>query len=417
MKNELSRKIILSCFLAGGLEMYDFAIFGFLSATLHKNYLAFMDASAALIVTYALFAVGFVFRPLGSLIFGYIGDKQGRKKALVLSVTFMGTSSLAMAVLPQYALIGISSCYIIALIRIVQGISVGGEYSGALIYAMEHFDKRKGRLIGGIVVCGCVSGVLLATVVSTILQNPVLPSYSWRFAFLIGFGLSMLGYFIRKQLTETPEFQKLSANKSKIPVLDGIKAFPKECITTILTSAANGVNFYFILVFLPSYVNKATGLSTNHFPMVTTVILVVLSPLFGYISDRISRAKLICFGLLTISIYTFLGLNLLMLKPNIINAYLFFIGQAVIYSIMTSTINAFVIEIFPVQYRFSCSSVCYSLGLGVIGGTSPLIASLIVDIFEYHTLYISIYISIISLLAYIAVKTTNKISTYKLTTI
>lgn len=403
MNNGLSKKIKLSCFLAGGLEMYDFALFGFLTATFQANYLSFMDENTSLIITYALLAVGFIFRPLGSLIFGYIGDKFGRKKALVLSVTMMGSASLALCILPTYSLIGVSSCYIIALIRIVQGVSVGGEYSGALIYAIEHFDKNKTGLIGGIVICGCVSGVLLATLVCKILQNPELPSYSWRFAFLLGFGLSIVGYFIRKELTETPEFLNLQAKKSKIPLFDGVKAYPLQCLATIFISAANGVNFYFILVFLPGYINKVTGLATGHYPIITSMILIIFAPLFGFISDKISRVKVIGLGLLAISIFTFISLNNLLINPTIINSYIFLYGQALIFSMTTSTVNAYVIEIFPVQYRFSCSSICYSLGIGVIGGTSPLLASLIVENFTNHGSYISSYISLISFLGFIAV--------------
>lgn len=119
MKNKMSRGVLASCFLAGLLEIYDFTIFGFLAPVLHKNYLSFMGEADALIVTYALFAVGFLFRPLGSILFGYIGDRYGRKTALVLSVSLMGLASLVMVILPPYAYIGISACYIIAIVRVV----------------------------------------------------------------------------------------------------------------------------------------------------------------------------------------------------------------------------------------------------------------------------------------------------------
>jgi MFS transporter, MHS family, proline/betaine transporter len=206
MNNTLTKPLIFSCFFAGCLEIYDFVIFGLLAPVIYKNYLSFLDETTGLIVTYMLFAVGFLFRPIGSIIFGYIGDKYGRKKSLVLSLSFMGTASLGLSILPSYEQIGILSCYLIVLIRIIQGISVGGEFSGVAIYAIEHTNKRSMGSVGAIIFTGVMSGVLIATFVGSLLQNPKFPEYSWRFAFLIGFGLSIIGYFIRKRLKETPVF-------------------------------------------------------------------------------------------------------------------------------------------------------------------------------------------------------------------
>lgn len=402
--NTLSDKTIVTCFLAACLEMYDFAIFGFLTGVLHKNYLSFMDETSGLIITYALFAVGFIFRPIGSIIFGYIGDIYGRKRALIVSVTLMGIASLGMFCLPSYAVIGIASCYLIAVIRILQGISVGGEYSGALIYAVEQFNKKRTGIIGGVVICGCLTGVMIATVVSKIVQHPSLPEYSWRFAFLLGFGLSFVGYFIRKNLVETPEFKNLSIQKNKIPLVEGIKQYPIECIGAVFISAANGVNFYFILVFLPGYINKLTGVETSYYPILTTTILIVLCPLFGYISDKINRANLIFYGLVSLALYSFIGLQIVAVYPIVTIATLFFLGQAILHSTQAATINIFLIEIFPAQFRFSCSSFCYSIGLGIIGGTSPLVATLIIDRYGNDaSFYISSYMLIVSTLGFISV--------------
>ena len=127
--NQLSKSVLFSCFFAGCLEMYDFVIFGMLASVINKYYLSFLEDSG-MIAAYMLFAVGFICRPIGSIIFGHIGDRYGRKRALVLSVSMMGFSSLALSILPVYKDIGIISCYILVLIRIIQGISVGGEYSG-----------------------------------------------------------------------------------------------------------------------------------------------------------------------------------------------------------------------------------------------------------------------------------------------
>jgi len=409
MKSKSSNAVLITCFLAALLEMYDFAIFGFLMPVIHKNYLSFLDKQTATLIGYAFFAVGFVVRPLGSLLFGYIGDTSGRKKALILSVSFMGLASLSLSLLPPYASIGIISCYIIVLVRIVQGISLGGEFSGVIIYAVEHFESKKAGLVGGIVITGCISGVFLATMVGKIVQSPSAYEDSWRFAFLLGFGLSAVGYFVRKKLLETPEFLEISKSKAKVPIIEGIKSHYKECIGTIGVAAANGINFYFILVFLPSYVNKLAGSSIDYFPIITTLVLVFISPIFSYLSDYTGRSKMLGWGLVGTAIWGYFGLQIVATTPSLESSILFFLVHAVIYSMQAGTSNVFIVEVFPVKYRFSCAALCYSLGMGVIGGTSPMIATLIVNNYPSEaTNFLSYYMFIIPGLGYLGMKLAQK---------
>ena len=259
------RKIIISCFLAICIEMYDFSIFVFFAPTIQKKYLSFTDHNSALFMTYLFFAIGFICRPLGSLVFGYIGDHYGRKYALIISIALMGFSSLIIAILPSYNTIGMASCYILIFIRILQGISVGGEYSGAIIYSIEQFNVNKTGIISGIVVCGSVCGTFLAILSSNILQSNLLPEYSWRLAFLLGFSLAFIGYFIRRELSETPEFKRYVQRKHKIPLIEGIQANWIKCIATIFISGAKGVNFHFILVFMPNYINSTLNTNISDF--------------------------------------------------------------------------------------------------------------------------------------------------------
>lgn len=402
MNNDLSRKALISCFLEACLEIYDFTIFGFLAPVIHKNYLSFMDEKAALVITYAFFAIGFVVRPIGSLIFGYIGDVHGRKKALVLSVSFMGLASLSMSLLPPYIIIGLWSCYLIALIRVVQGLSVGGEYSGAIIYAMEHYDSKQAGKIGGIVVAGCLSGVLLATVVSKIVQSSFMPEYSWRFSFLLGFGLSMIGYFIRKRLVETPDFLASTKSKGAFPLLEGARLYSRECFGAIGVSAANGINFYLILVFFPGFVNGLIGEKIDYFPIITTFVLVILSPMFSFLSDSVGRVRMLSYGLIGSSLWGVVGVQLLIQYPTKEFAIMFFVIQAIIASPVTGTANVFVVEIFPVRYRYSCSALCYSLGMGIVGGTSPMVASLITNSYSNSGWLLSLYMSLIPILGFVS---------------
>lgn len=395
-ENKLTKSVIASCFLAGCLEMYDFIIFGFLAPVIHKNYLSFLDAKTSLVITYALFAVGFLFRPIGSIIFGYIGDVYGRKPSLVLSVTMMGMASLGMFLLPSYELIGISSCYIIALIRILQGISVGGEYNGAAIYAIEHINKKNIGLVGATVTAGSTLGVLLATFISKLLQNPELPSYSWRFAFLIGFGLSIIGYIIRNKLKESPVFQEIAAQKNDIPIIEGFKAHKTEFLAAILASGANNASFYFVLIFVPNFIKSKLHFNVDWIGLLMTSIMFVLIPFAGWLSDKIGRTKLVMGVCLGMAVYNLVFLKFILLADGPGYVAIYAIICAIMVSLLVGTVNVFVLEIFPARYRFSCASLSYSLGAAIFGGTTPMVLSLIGEYFGNEPLYLGAYVSLIS---------------------
>lgn len=394
----LSKKMIVSCFLASCLEIYDFVIFAFLTPLLQKNYFTFLDKETILIVSYILFAIGFIFRPIGSLIFGYVGDVFGRRKALVSSISLMGSCSLIMCFLPTYEILGLVSCYIIVLVRIIQGISVGGEFTGALVFAIEHTDKRQAGLIGGILAGGGAGGMLLATLVSNILQNPWFPEYSWRFAFLLGFGLSIIGYFIRQKLTETPVFQNLESARNKVPLVEGIKKFKLKCITTTLIAAANGACMYFAVVFLPNHLKQLTNIETKWMPLLMTSLVLMGTPVAGTFSDKMNRPLMLIISSILMVFYLPFMLNSVV---NLGESFIVvcFVIYGLIFSVMASTINTYAIEIFLPPYRMSCSSFFYSLGMGLIGGTVPTVAALIVRWFGSNPIYISVYISIICALA------------------
>ena len=402
----ISKKIVATCFLAGMLEIYDFTIFGFLSSYFNKNYFVFLSSHYSLIATYALFAVGFLFRPIGSIIFGFIGDKYGRKKALVTSVSLMGLASLGMGLLPSYGQIGIISCLILVLLRVIQGVSVGGEYTGALIYAIESNSKNKAGFVGSIIICGCMSGILLANLISYILKLPFVPEQGWRFAFFLGFVLTILGYFIRARLVETEEFILLGnlkdTQKNKASFFSGIKNYKLECLTTIFVSATNGVNLYFTTIYLPNYL-KTIGIDLGNSLIFITAIMVMLIPIFGFLSDKLGRGYVAAIGMGLQTIYSLIMLPLIIKFGSGEFAFMMLILFAVFMSFQSGASNVFAIEIFPSICRFSCSAVSWSIGMGIIGGSMPLVASFINEYVSANPLYISLYITIISFFGLIAV--------------
>jgi MHS family proline/betaine transporter-like MFS transporter len=394
------KSIIVSCFLAGCLEMYDFVLFGFMTPMLYKNYFAYMDKDSALLLSYTLFAVGFLFRPIGSIIFGYIGDVYGRKPALILSVSLMGTASLAMCLLPSFAVIGYGACYLIALIRIIQGISVGGEYNGVTIYAVEHSEGKNIGLIGSLVTIGATMGVLLAICVSRLVAHPSLPEYSWRFAFLLGFGLSIIGYFIRKNLRESPEFQKIRNRKSDIPLLTALKIIPVKFIAAILMAATNIANVYYAMVFVPNYLKDQYTFSIG---IVITGLVFIFVPIIGYLSDLFGRQKILFLSSLCIAVFNLFFLNLLIYATSLVQILIIATLAGILVASVVSTVNVMVVEIFPPHCRYSCAAFCYSIGAAIFGGTVPMVCTLIKKWFGDFPLYYGIYLCCISMFGVIAV--------------
>jgi MHS family proline/betaine transporter-like MFS transporter len=319
----------------------------------------------------------------------------------------MGTASLSMCLMPSYELIGVTSCYLIALARIIQGISLGGEFSGGVIYAVEHSNIKRVGLVGSSVVAGASSGILLATMVAAVIKSDAVPEYSWRFAFLLGFGLSIIGFFIRQKLTETPEFIKIKKLKNKMPLIEGLKQYKLESLSAILITAAGGANLYFVVVFIPVYLNSITGLDLSYLPTITTLCLVLLSSFWGWTSDKLGRGILLVIGAILSGIYALMMLPLIVANPTALSISLVIAVHAILLSIQNGTMNVFVVEIFPTEYRYSCAAFCHSLGMGVIGGTSPMIATLIIKNCDNPIFPLGFYLCVITLSAGVAVGLTT----------
>lgn len=230
-------------------------------------------------------------------------------------------------------------------------------------------------------VSGCLVGVMLGRLVGNFLQSSYLPGYSWRFAFLLGFVLSVVGYFIRNRLSESPEFQRLKiakTNNKKVPLIEGIKQHPLEIIAATLLIGTNGVGFYFIVVFFPDYIKNQNGIDIGYISLIVTLIPALLAPLMGWISDKWHRGKMLVMGIGSIGIYSVLALPLMISSTSNSIVMILILGYAVLFSIQSGTINTYTIEIFPVRCRFSCGALCYSLGMAVIGGTSPMVAAILI---------------------------------------
>ncbi|WP_456464636.1 MFS transporter [Persephonella sp.] len=381
-------KTLFAGMVGNVLEWYDFVVYGFLAVIIGELFFPSEDPTVSLLKSFGAFAVGFVMRPVGAVLFGQIGDKYGRKKALTISILLMAFSTTAIGLLPTYAQIGILAPILLILLKLFQGLSVGGEYTTSVSFIVEHAPQDKRGLFGSVGILGAVVGILLGSasgaVITKILPEDDLYSWGWRVLFFTGILLGMVGYYVRKNIDETPKFLELEYEEmiDKQPLVDVFKKARKEFIKTFSLSTFQAVGFYTIFVYIANHLTvfvkfpKSTALTINTISM---VVLALLIPFFGWLSDKIGRKPIILFstGFTVIASYP---LFKFVSSGSIENALIGQIIFAVVVAGFMSILPTTLVEIFPTQIRNTGYSVGYNLPFAIFGGTAPLISTYLIKI-------------------------------------
>jgi len=380
------RKILIAGMIGNVLEWYDFVVYGFLAGIIGKLFFPSGDPTVELLKSFAVFAVGFLARPIGSVVFGFIGDKFGRKKSLMISILMMAFSTTAIGLLPTYEMIGVLAPILLVVLKILQGLSVGGEYTTSVSFVVEHAPRNRRGFFGSIAILGAVVGILLGSAsgafITKVLPEPALYSWGWRVLFFTGIILGFLGYYVRRNIDETPKFKELAQEKKieKSPVITLLKEYYKEFAKTFSLSTFQAVGFYTIFVYLSQhFINflkfpKPVALTINTVSMIVLSILIVF---WGYISDKIGRKPIILFStflttILAYPIFKFISTG------EFSNALLGQILFAVITSGFMAVLPTTLVEIFPTKIRNTGYSIGYNLPFAIFGGTAPLIATALV---------------------------------------
>jgi len=381
-------KTLFAGMIGNVLEWYDFVVYGFLAAIIGELFFPSDDPMVSLLKSFGVFAVGFVMRPVGAVLFGHIGDRYGRKKALTISIIMMAVSTTAIGLLPTYAQIGILAPTLLVILKLFQGLSVGGEYTTSVSFIVEHAPQDKRGLFGSVGILGAVVGILLGSasgaLITKILPEDDLYSWGWRVLFFTGILLGLVGYYVRKNIDETPKFLELEYEEmiDKQPVVDVFRKAYKEFIKTFSLSTFQAVGFYTIFVYIANHLSvfvkmpKSTALTINTISM---LVLAVLIPFFGWLSDRIGRKPVILFStgftiLAAYPLFKFIS------SGNVENALIGQIVFAVVVAGFMSILPTTLVEIFPTEIRNSGYSIGYNLPFAIFGGTAPLISTYLIKI-------------------------------------
>jgi MFS family permease len=375
------------------IEWYDFFIFGSLATILSAQFYPSGNATAAFLKTLATFAVGFAVRPLGALFFGRIGDLVGRKFAFLTTLLVMGGSTAAIGLLPGYAKIGIAAPIILVLLRMLQGLALGGEYGGAAVYVAEHVpDSRRGfytSFIQTTASLGLFISLVVILVTSRVLGTEQFAAWGWRIPFVLSLFLVAVSFYIRMQLGESPLFAKLKSKgeSSRAPVRDSFDTWPKWKIALKIlfgVTAGQAVTYYtshFYALFFLQTVLKIPAATAYGIVAIAVLIGTPAFVIFGALSDRWGRKRIMMAGnLLSAVSYFFLYrvMHDAAAPPNwpvIIAVIVVMIALA---AMVTGPVASFLVESFPARVRYTSMSLPYHFGNGWFGGFLPLIATALV---------------------------------------
>jgi MFS family permease len=390
------KRIIFASGLGTMIEWYDFYIFGSLAVIMSELMFPAGNPTWNLIQTWALFATGFIVRPFGALVFGRVGDVIGRKYAFLVTMTIMGLSTFVIGLLPTYASIGVLAPSILLVLRLLQGLALGGEYGGAAVYVAEHVpDNRRGYYTSFIQITATLGlfvslGVVLA--VRRSMTPEAFHAWGWRVPFLLSILLVGMSLYIRMKMNESPLFASLKSQgkTSLAPLKESFGHWPNLKIVLLVlfgATAGQGIVWYTGQFYALSFMQSVMKLSLEQASIIVAVALLFGMPFFtffGALSDRIGRLKIMMAGNL-IAALTYLPLYKAMThfgadpkNPNIPMLALLVFIQVIYVTMVYGPIAAFLIEAFPARIRYTSFSLPYHLGNGWFGGTLPLIAGLLV---------------------------------------
>jgi MFS transporter, MHS family, proline/betaine transporter len=384
MSEPHDRHLPLPSLLAGGvgnlLEWYDFGLYGLFAPILAPLFFPAHDRIASLIGAYSGFAIGFAARPLGGVVLGHVGDRVGRRAVMVCSIVLMGFATTAMAILPTYEAIGVGAPVLLLLIRVLQGFSVGGEYTGSVAYLVETAPTERRGLAGSVANIGATAGMLFAagvvTATAMFAHAPDVQRWAWRIPFLIGGVIAVAGYVLRHRLRDTGYVPKPSARRS-LPLREAVAQAPRAMLLALLFTSGYGVANYLTMVFLPTYAAEFGGVAAEQALQANTAgqaLALFVVPLAAWLTDRAIPRRILLIIAFAAEFVVAWGSFALVGHGNVGGVWAAQLGFAFLLALIMAAEPATLAEQFRSEFRLSAYSVSFNLGIGLAGGTAPVVA-------------------------------------------
>jgi len=371
----LSLRNTLGASVGTALEFYDFTLYGVFAVTFSAIF--FPEKEMATSFSLVIYALGSFLRPLGGLVFGYLSDITGRKKALLVSVFIMAIATFGMGCLPVYADFGIGAILLLILLRAMQGFSAGGEFNNTTIYALESGKQRPG-LYSGIVVASATFGTLIAMALSALILKIHHPD-AWRIPFLLGGLIGFLGYYARNFLHESPAFEQ---GESQIwqNVIIIFQQYKSPLIKTIFLGGFASALGLTIFNYINIYLNNIIGFHASESAFLSIVGIagfILLTPLFGFLADIVTPRKILCASAIMTCCSAYFIYHLLS-SGYILNIIVGQLFLTILSSSFSGSIHLYLIQLFPSKLRCLAVSFGFTLGIAIFGGTTPLISNLLI---------------------------------------
>ncbi|ELY4663508.1 MHS family MFS transporter [Cronobacter muytjensii] len=379
-----NRKVLIASLTGSAIEWFDYFLYGTAAALVfNKIFFPMVDPVIGLILSWLSFSLTFFIRPIGGVFFAHIGDRIGRKKTLVLTLSLMGGATVMIGLLPTYETIGIWAPVLLILMRIIQGMGIGGEWGGALLLAYEYAPKKRKGFFGSIPQAGVTIGMLMATFIvslMTLFSEAQFLAWGWRIPFLLSAVLVLLGLWIRRGIDETPDFQqaKRTGQLSKTPLRVTVRHHWREVLIAAGLKVVETAPFYIFSTFVVSYATTTLAYEKSQaLESVTLAALVatILIPLMGLLSDKIGRKRMYAVSVMLLGAFIVPWFMLLDTGTTWGIMLATVIAFGVLWAPITAVLGTLCSEIFHARVRYTGITLGYQLGAALAGGTAPLIAT------------------------------------------
>ncbi len=383
MEPNNTRRVIAAGTIGNVLEWYDFAIYGYFAAAIGRTFFPAEDPVAQVLAAFGIFAVGYLMRPLGGIVVGHIADRFGRRAALTFSVTAMAIPTFLVGALPGHDVLGVAAPILLTALRVIQGLSVGGEATTAMVFLVERAPPGRRGVVGAMASCGASFGILMGSATGAALASSMSPealeAWGWRIPFLLGLLVGLAGLFLRRHIADPPG--GATASSAKSPLVETLRHHGPLVARLAGLVAFNAIGFYLVFLYVVTWLQTVDGLAPERALSINTASMVLLLPVMlvmGWLSDRIGRkppmlaAAAICFVL---------ALPLFWLMHHADPA-LVMLGQAGFVLTLGTSLGimpSIMVEATPLGVRCTALSLGYNLAFGLMGGLTPLAAAWLVD--------------------------------------